>query len=104
MTILVAAAFGCASVTPYQPAGSGPFGYHDAHIKGNVYYVEVRTNYVTSHTTTMEYFNRRAKEVCSENGYSDYEIRGLKDLTTQAVAGSAIINNPQIAGYIYCTR
>lgn len=72
MSVLIAAVVilaGCSS-TPYQPMGFTG-GYKDAHIRDNLYFVEISTNAYTDQSTAAQYFHRRAKEVCSENGYKD---------------------------------
>ncbi len=64
--------FGCA--TSYGPMGlSG--GYKDAHIKDNLYFVEVAYNGYTDQTTGVTYLHRRAQELCAENGYITYALK-----------------------------
>lgn len=97
--------------TPYQPdAFTG--GYKDAHIRDNIYFVEFNGNGYTPQTTVIQYFHRRAKEVCQQNGYRTYKIRGERDISTQVAIGSAgvgsvnvsTINKPAIAGYVECYK
>jgi hypothetical protein len=98
---------GCA--TKYQPMGfSG--GYKDGHIKDNIYFVEVVTNSFTSQTVAAQYFHRRAKEVCLENGYKDYKIQGERDTSTILATGgygggvisASTSNKPGFSGYVEC--
>jgi hypothetical protein len=87
-------------------------GYKDAHIKDNLYFVEVATNAYTSQSTAAQYFHRRAKEVCQENGYRDYKIKGERDTSTQFATGSygsgtvtaSSMNKPGFSGYVECVK
>ncbi|MEK6624765.1 MAG: hypothetical protein AABY86_07345 [Bdellovibrionota bacterium] len=98
--------FGCGS-TEYQPNGFKG-GYEDAHIKDNLYFVEFKANAYTDHLTTERFFLRRAKEVCLENGYSDFQIKGEKDISSSqgVVAGGivAFVPKPGSAGYVECLK
>jgi uncharacterized protein YceK len=103
--MIVALLTGCA--TPYQHMGFLG-GYEDAHIKDNIYYVSVSTNGWTSQLTAVQYFNRRAKEVCVENGFQDYRVYNERDTSTAGIqyernlgVGSTY-NKPGIAGYVEC--
>jgi hypothetical protein len=100
---------GCA--TPYQRMGfSG--GYKDGHIRDNIYFVEVSTNAFTDQTTAAQYFHRRAKEVCLENGYRDYKVQGERDTSTAYATGGygggaisvSSMNKPGFAGYVECIK
>ena len=101
---------GC-SATPYQPMGFTG-GYRDAHIRDNVYFVEVSTNAYTSQTVAAQYFHRRAKEVCQEHGYRDYRIQNQRDTSTQYATGSygggmvtaTSMNKPGFSGYVRCMK
>jgi hypothetical protein len=87
---------GCA--TKYQPMGFTG-GYKDVHIRDNIYFVEVSTNSFTSQTTATQYFHRRAKEVCLENGYKDYKIQGGQVVSTQHAT-----SKPGFCGYVECIK
>ena len=65
---LLTGCFGHFPLIPYE------YSYVDAHIRDNIYYVEVRTYSLLSQMTVVQYFHRRAKETCFENGYQDYRI------------------------------
>ena len=52
-------------------------------IKGNIYYVSFHGNGVTPAITTIEYFHRRARELCSEKGYNDYRAYDEQDLNSE---------------------
>ncbi len=92
--------------TPYEKS------YKDGYIKGNIYYVEVRTNASTSQVTAAQYFHRRAREICSENGYQDYRVKDERDTSTSGVFVShgdyastgGTMNRPGFAGYVECIR
>jgi len=101
---------GCGA-TKYQPMGFKG-GYRDAHIRDNIYFVEVSTNAYTSQTTAAQYFHRRANEVCIENGYKDYKIQGERDTSTRYATGSygggvvtaSSMNKPGFSGYVECIK
>lgn len=99
--MIVALLSGCS--TPYQRLGFLG-GYEDGHIKDSIYFVSVQVNGVTSQKTAAQYLDRRAKEVCLENGYQEYKIYGKRNTSTTGIAGSASINRPGIAGYVECTQ
>ena len=63
--------------TPYQPAGKSNDGYIDWHVSGNIYQVQFVGNLATSRETIKEYWTRRAREVCIENGYTDFKPLGF---------------------------
>ncbi len=100
---------GC--TTPYQPMGMTG-GYSDGHIRDNIYFVEVSTNAYTSQITAAQYFHRRAKELCLENGYKDYRISKERDTSTQYATGSygggvataSSMNKPGFSGYVECLK
>ena len=100
-----AAVSGCA--TEYGPA-TWKGGYKDAHIRDNVYYVEFDANAWVDSVTAIRYFERRAKEVCEENGYNDYKVSQQRDATEyQAVAnagGGTILQKPAFSGYVECLK
>jgi len=97
--------------TPYAPMALAG-GYSDAHIKDNLYYVEFSGNAYINRGTVFQYFHRRAKEVCLENGYSDYKIKGAADVSTEYVVGSygsgaitaSSMNKPSFAGEVICIK
>jgi hypothetical protein len=65
---------GCAGPIPYQKAeGQDGFGYSDYHEKDNIYHVTFTAKPGTDMEEVVRLFNRRAKEVCAENGYEDYQ-------------------------------
>ena len=106
LTVLaVSAALSACAGTPYQPA-NWTGGYKDAHIRDNIYYVEFSGNALLDTVTAAQYFHRRAREVCEENGYSDYRISQEKDITAfQGVAsssGATVLQKPGFAGYVEC--
>jgi len=109
-TLLFLAA-GCSGATPYQPRGLRG-GYADRHLRDNLYFVEVHTNASTDYSTAMGYLHRRAKEVCIENGYSDYKFLTLRDVSTQMASASSgygttvasSLNQPGFTVTVECTR
>jgi hypothetical protein len=68
---------GCASPIPYQKAeGKDGYGYSDYHEKDNIYHVTFTAKSGTDMEEVVRLFNRRAKEVCAENGYEDCKALG----------------------------
>lgn len=110
-TLVAALILSACSATPYQPMGFTG-GYKDAHIKDNMYYVEIATNAYTAKTTAIQYFHRRAKEICLENGYKDYRVKDETDTSTTFSTGSygygnvnvSSMNKPGVAGYVLCIK
>ncbi|HTZ18983.1 MAG TPA: hypothetical protein VMB78_11155 [Dissulfurispiraceae bacterium] len=95
--------FGCA--TPYQKKGfSG--GYEDARIRDNIYYVDLQTNAYTSQVTAAQYFHRRVKEICLENGYSDYRIFNERNSSgaygTYGGGTASVTQKSGFSGYAEC--
>lgn len=105
--MIVASITGCA--TPYEPYGRLG-GYGDAHIKDNIYYISVIVNLFTSQTTASEYFHRRAKDLCLEEGYEGYRVYPVGDPSIPGLHGFApagYLNPPLpgetvIVGYVAC--
>lgn len=113
-SIIAAGLLLAACATPYQrnPGGLSTGGYEDTHIRDNVYYVNVTTNGFTSPVTAAEYFHRRAKELCAENGYKDYTTKDERDTSTASVmvsgsygsASGGTMLHPGFAGYVICIK
>lgn len=64
-------AFGAACVTPYQPQGLGG-GYDDRRLGPTLFFVKIKGNGFTGETTLVEYFHRRATEICQSIGFAYY--------------------------------
>jgi hypothetical protein len=114
---------GCAGPTPYQRAeGQGGFGYSDYHKQDNIYHVTFRANTLTDWGAVVEYFNRRAKEVCVEQGYqafhilSDANIPDGREISGRRRFGgtygqlygtqstTAVEQNHQVSGSVECLK
>src|SRR2546426_12636489 len=94
---------GC--VTPYQMAGfSG--GYTDFETQPGVYYVSFKGNGYTSKETVVQYWHRRAAEICG--GRERYEIVSQDASTTQYISGSRgqidTTHKARAEGYIKCEK
>jgi len=106
IAILVAlgAALG-ACATPYQPNGLRG-GYKDTHLHDNVYYVAFGGNAWIDKGTAVQYFHRRAKELCVEKGFSNYRVLRESDSSQwQAVGGygtASAYEKPVWGGEIEC--
>jgi len=82
--LLVAALFGCA--TPYQSMGFAG-GYYSSPLSENTYEVHFSGNGWTSLATVQSYAAHRAEELCSEKGFTDYEILSGQHTTAQTSSG-----------------
>lgn len=69
--MLVSLLTSCA--TPYQPEGLRG-GYSDVSVGSNKYLVSFRGNGYTGPTTVYQYALQRAKELCNEKGFTDFQI------------------------------
>ena len=95
IVIISIALMGCAGPTTYEHS------YRDTHIKDNIYFIEVQCSALTNSTTAISYFCRRAEELCQENGYQDYRIKGeIKDVTVTEKR----YRYPQFQGQIECLK
>ncbi|PIR31688.1 MAG: hypothetical protein COV36_07350 [Alphaproteobacteria bacterium CG11_big_fil_rev_8_21_14_0_20_44_7] len=89
---LLLALTSCATETPYgslmeQSTG----GYVDRKISENEYEVQVRGNHKTSHDRLIEYFHKRATELC---GSDEYESDIKKEYNT-------VVNDAVFTGYYF---
>lgn len=71
---------GC--VTPYGSAGLMG-GVRDRQISADTFQIEVNGNGFTSSWTLEDYFHRRAKELCVQAGFADYEFQREVGSTSQ---------------------
>jgi hypothetical protein len=59
-------------------------------------------------STVVQYFYRRAKEVCVENGYNDFRISEHRDGTNYMVMGSgtgaSTVGKPAHSGMVECLK
>lgn len=89
-----------ACVTPYGPKGSMG-GYTDFPVGNGEVAITVEGNGYTDRTTLMQYFHRRAKEICGH----DYTFRTEVDSTT-SLAGHgnhiSTVSRHSVAGYVKC--
>ena len=94
---------GCA--TPYQPNGIRG-GYKDTHLHDNVYYVAFGGNAWIDKGTAVQYFHRRAKELCTEKGFANYRVLKESDSSQwQAVGGygtASSYEKPVWGGEVEC--
>jgi hypothetical protein len=92
VTLAALAAFAFAAcATPYGAKGMGRDGVESRQVEDGVYYIEVVVNRATSEGQADEYFQRRALEVCTGDGYDDFETLettvGTEDATTMVSDG-----------------
>ena len=94
---------GCAGPTPYQKRAGGE-GYHDYEILPGVYFVSFRANGETSRSTVMDYWYRRAAEICG--GEDRVEVLGMDSSGDEVVVPTpSLINTytlPAVEGRIRC--
>lgn len=104
---------GCA--TAYQPKGFTG-GYEEVEVKPGVFFLEFEGNGYTSLPTVVQYWHRRADEVCARSG----QVAEVLD-TEQAMAvtgavgntytmgrstfgGATFVRKPSKSGYIRCVQ
>jgi hypothetical protein len=80
--IVLGLLLGLGCVTPYQRTGFTG-GYDDTKVREAEHFIEVRGNAFTSKTTLVNYFHRRARELCAQEGFDDYSYSA----TTEAEVG-----------------
>lgn len=75
LAILVAAGLAaCATPTPFEPAGSGRYGFADQRIEENRYRISFRGNSLTTREQVETALLLRAAEVTLENGYDHFIV------------------------------
>ena len=104
MLLVVSATVG-ACKTPYQPNGVRG-GYKESHLHDDVYYVAFGGNAWIDRGTVIQYFHRRAKELCTEKGFANYRVLNQKDSSQwMAVAGygsASSYEKPLFGGEVEC--
>jgi hypothetical protein len=89
---------GCA--TPYQPKGFKG-GYSDFVVRDGVYGITVNGNGYTGRDTLMQYWHRRARELCG--GDYDFQSDTSTDTTVTAQNGQLnTTNRHTVSGYASC--
>ena len=93
--------------TPYQTkAGNG--GYTDSALDDSTFVIAVAGNAATERVTVLEYFHRRAKELCASKGFTDYRV--LEQQATSNTAGrvydgnGSVETSPEHSGRVRCTK
>ncbi|HEX9205290.1 MAG TPA: hypothetical protein VF853_05130 [Candidatus Deferrimicrobiaceae bacterium] len=95
---------GCATgPTPYQKRTGGE-GYYDYEIQPGVHFLSIRANGYTSRSTVMDYWYRRAAEICG--GEDRFEVLGMDSAGDEVVVGTPSLLNtytlPAVEGRIRC--
>jgi hypothetical protein len=68
---------GCAGPTPYQKsADHNGLGYSHYQVQDNIYRVYFVGVHVKDKGVYLDYWNRRAKELCEEMGFQEYRVIG----------------------------
>jgi hypothetical protein len=95
---------GCAGPTPYQTRTGGE-GYYDYEIQPGIHFVSFRANGQTSRSTVMDYWYRRAAEICG--GEDRFEVLGMNASGEEVIVGTPSLLNtytlPAVEGRIRCT-
>lgn len=96
---------GCAGPTPYQNRTGGE-GYYDYEIQPGIHFVSFRGNGQTSRSTVMDYWYRRAAEICG--GEDRFEVIGMNASGDEVVVGTPSLLNtytlPAVEGRIRCVE
>lgn len=94
---------GCAGPTPYQKRAGGE-GYFDYEVQPGVYFLSFRANGYTSRSMVMDYWYRRAAEICG--GEDRFEVLGMDSAGDEVVVGTPTLLNtytlPAVEGRIRC--
>ena len=73
----------CATATPYQPAATDAYGFHEQRIESNRLRISFRGNTLTDRETVETYLLFRAAELTTQNGF-DYFIVADRDTEEQS--------------------
>lgn len=96
-----------ATPTPYQPKAAHG-GYTDSALDDSTFVIAVVGNAATERVKVLEYFHRRAKELCTSKGFTDYRV--LEQQATSNTTGSvhggdgSVETSPEHSGRIRCTK
>ena len=107
LMIATAAVLAGCSATKYQPL-MWRGGYKDVHIRDNVYYVSFSGNAFIDTGTVVQYFHRRAKELCTEKGFANYQVLTEKDSSgwyaTASYGTASTMEKPAYGGQVECVN
>lgn len=91
--------------TPYQKAGffSSTGGYEDNEIAEGVYFITSKVNANTNPSVALDYWHRRAKELC---GHSEYkaEVTNSFDTNVNPDPYSSTSQWPTASGKVFCKK
>jgi len=94
---------GCAGPTPYRTRSAGE-GYYDYEIQPGIHFVSFRANGETTRSTVMDYWYRRAAEICG--GEDRFEVLGMDSSGDEMVVATPSLLNtytlPAVEGRIRC--
>ena len=80
LTLVLLVNAGCSGPTPYQKATDyGGLGYSDYQVKDNIYHVSVTGVPGKDKGIYLDYWHRRAKELCEGMGSQEYRIIEVKE-------------------------
>lgn len=93
--------------TPYQPRGRNG-GYTDSALDDSTFVISVLGNSETERAAVLQYFHRRAKELCASKGFTDYRV--LEEQATSNTKGrvyggdGTVETSPEHSGRVRCTK
>ena len=93
--------------TPYQPKTAFG-GYTDSALDDSTFVIAVTGNPETERVKVLEYFHRRAKELCASKGFADYRVleqQATSNTTGSVSNGSGTVETwPEHSGRVRCTK
>jgi hypothetical protein len=93
--------------TPYQPRGRNG-GYTDLPLDDSTFVISVTGSSATERAAVLQYFHRRAKELCTSKGFTDYRV--LEEQATSNTKGrvyggdGTVATSPEHSGRVRCTK
>ena len=99
LAFCVVTVVGCA--TPYQPVGFKG-GYSESEMGSDTYLVNFQGNGYTGMGTVQTYALRRAKELCTERGFSDFQASAPNGQTNVTLQGGYQTNCYGNSNYANC--
>lgn len=96
-----------AKPTQYQPK-TATGGYTDSALDDSTFVIAVTGNPETERVKVLEYFHRRAKELCASKGFTDYRVleqQATSNTTGSVSNGSGTVETwPEHSGRVRCTK
>jgi hypothetical protein len=90
---------GCLT-TPYQKRGSTG-GYEDQMISEGTFYIKSKVNADTPPEKALEYWHRRASELCGHSNYKA-DVKETYDTNINYGTVTSVHKWPVASGHVYC--